>query len=179
MVACLVFPVVFLLQLPPLVCELISSVGFFVAAMASLNALFTPKFYALYSGQDIDKNLEIKKAAPTTQSVHPNLPSKVKYDETIVAGKMALKGLSTDQRLEICQMQMDQWRQLQMYYGDRADTGSGTGSTGSNSRANRPSDQVHLSERTRPDSKASYGSEQRHSVASSREVPNSSIVENG
>ncbi len=136
MVAGLVFPVVFLLDLPPAVQEIISSVGFFVAASASLNALFFPKAYMLYSGQDIDKNLEIKKVTQpaTGQIVHPNLPTNFNANEAVMAGTAALKGMSSEQKIEVCRLQLDQWRALLIYYGDRAGSGTGTGTgTGSGS----------------------------------------------
>ncbi len=136
MVSGLVFPVVFLLDLPPAVQEIISSVGFFVAASASVNALFFPKAYMLYSGQDIDKNLEIKKVTQPSpnQAVHPNLPTNFNANEAVMAGTAALKSLSTDQKLEVCRLQLDQWRALLIYYGDRAGSGSGSGTgTGSGS----------------------------------------------
>ncbi len=131
MVACLVFPVVFLLQLPPLVQEIISTVGFFVAAEASLNALFMPKMYSLYCGHDIDKNLEIKRSSTKTSGsdiVHPNLPANANHSAAIMAGSAALKNLSTEQRIEVCQLQLEHWKALQMYYGDRVGSGDGDGS---------------------------------------------------
>ena len=58
-ICCIVFPIVFLLNLDPTVQELISGIGFALASLSTLIVVFGPKSWLLLQGAELDSKLGI------------------------------------------------------------------------------------------------------------------------
>jgi len=147
MLSSLAFPVVFLLDLPPVVQQLTAAISYAVAAFVTLNAIFLPKAISLLKGDVVDENLGVgrrkkKKGEPIfpeAVATHQPTSSSSLVNSSVAAAAEALapekilRKLSADDRMLLCRQQVALWQKKMMQCGEGF--GSGSGSQGNFSSA--------------------------------------------
>jgi len=149
-VSCLAFPVVFLLDLPPVVQQMTASIAFAVAALVSLNALFLPKALAL-SGEDADDLSLSRRKTKLHVQLQQHLPQSLQQQHSeqdtaadsahthaiptlsdaddhhhLATAKLdvpdvALKGKSFEQKMSICLERIELWQRMLLQIGEDSD----------------------------------------------------------
>ena len=104
--AALIFPIVFLLNMPPLTQQLVAAVGFAVASIATVNILFLPKAFIVVSGQQFTLVFGKSKAKPKIGVESPRDGVVNAADEV----KAKLRGLSADDKVKVCGEQVAKWQ---------------------------------------------------------------------
>ena len=147
MICVMVFPIIFLLNLDPAVNQLIASLAFAVADVASISILFGPKVLTLVAGADLD-GLDIKKKSPKVAiddggeddgklekksgRMGPGEVAKGQKGDLRYADGDIHKIKNLDERANICRQQVDKWRAMLVQIEERI---SSAGSTGSGARS--------------------------------------------
>ncbi len=135
MLSALIFPIVFLLDLKPVVQQIVASIGFALAVLISMNALFLPKLLALLNDEDIGNDLKVGKKGPRfagDANIHPTETDdhdKAKNKQegvAFVASTQVLKDKTPDEKAEFIQEQILQWRAILMKTMEQSSTQSGS-----------------------------------------------------
>ena len=126
-VSSLVFPIVYLLQLPPMDQSTTVAVAFAVSVLVSTGVLFGPKLYLLMHGMDLEKDM--KKVNNVARVGHPgdagrNNSGRIHLNgdapiapietadisEAIVFSSAAMAGKDLDEKSVLCMQQIEMWR---------------------------------------------------------------------
>ena len=144
-VSSLVFPIVYLLQLPPMDQSTTVAVAFAVSVLVSTGALFGPKLYLLMHGMDLEKNMKkVNNAGDAGRNngsgsgrIHLNGDAPIAPIETadiseaIVFSSAAMRGKNLDEKSVLCMQQIEIWRAQLLKIGEET-----SGASGSRSSAN-------------------------------------------
>ena len=129
----IVFPIIFLLNLSPIINQVLTAISFFVSIIVTIFVIFVPKIIHLLSGKDIDANLAyktVKPKKPENNKIHhadtnENLVSAsnsvaaaIDPIEMEVKAAKILHGLSNFERLRVCGNQIDMWNNMLLKIGD-------------------------------------------------------------
>ena len=118
----LIFPIIFLLNMPALTRQLIAAIGFTVSAIVTISILFIPKVLKFIDNNE--KNEDIAKRDSRSAKINPEaavgglvITSKankaatmIESDKAIVNSEAALKGLSMDDKARVCIDQISKWQ---------------------------------------------------------------------
>jgi hypothetical protein len=116
MISLLVFPVVFLLNLPPATQQLIASVSFAFAGYLTTGIIFGPKMLSLvYYGEDLGSNMEVQHKANNKIAPEGAAAGFNQITGTFVRSTVAMKKMSHDQRVVLCRQQVAEWEALLMH----------------------------------------------------------------
>ena len=124
--AALIFPIVFLLNMPPLTQQLVAAIGFSVASIATANVLFLPKAFNVIRGHEITMTLGINKPPPKI-----GVESPVAGEDEV---KKKLRGLAADDKVRVCAEQLAKWQAALM----NAQTGTSGGRSSSLNASGQP-----------------------------------------
>jgi len=143
-VSAIVFPIVFLIKLDPQTAELITGIGFSLANISAQGALFLPKALLLWSGAELDKNMNI---------IYPpgRGPQKQKIDDVnnnnneangggrsdgapIYAGESKL-GKNKEENVKICKEQILKWQKMLLFIESRSLNSNSSNSSSSMGRS--------------------------------------------
>ena len=148
----LIFPIVFLLNMPPLTQQLVTISGFGVGAIVTLVVLFGPKVYILYSGMDMNADFGVvnlnrpgkgraTKIAPETGEglISPGHRQVAPSSQSITIGdfqsiETLLKGHTTDTKVRLCMEHINLWQQALLKYNDESSSNSHHGSAPASKR---------------------------------------------
>lgn len=109
MISVLAFPVVFLLNLEPVVRQIVATLSFAFAGYATIVILFGPKVLALvYYRTDLDGIEKGNKVSPEGEL------AKASSSRPVIQGSTALNKMTSDQRVAFIKKQMEEWGVLLM-----------------------------------------------------------------
>ena len=118
----LIFPVIFLLDLPPTTVQIVSGIGFAVASLTTSLIIFVPKMWTIWHGEDLTPSLKIGKVAGskispeihktsgtvnTGSTLSPSTSNRVTDTDYV---DKSLKGLPTEAKVKLCVEQVNRWQ---------------------------------------------------------------------
>ena len=138
------FPIIFILDMSPIINQMITAIVFFITIIVTIFVIFIPKIVHLLRGKDIDSNLAFKKVKrkPDNNKIHQAetieravsgtviAQSLDPADMEVVAGKV-LHGLSNFERLKVCNNYITMWNNMLLKIGDGSYNSSHPSSHGS------------------------------------------------
>jgi hypothetical protein len=127
----LVIPIVFLFGLDPLITDFLTAIGFEIAALVALSALFGPKLVSLFgfSGMatalvNSAKNASRKRVGPDSSDTTVAVSREVHMVDNQLAS--TLKGMKWSDRVEYCRAELAKWQGLLVEETARYDSSAGS-----------------------------------------------------
>ena len=134
----LIFPILFLLNLPPSTQQVIAASGFGIAAFITATVLFVPKIHMLISGHDIASDLKLRakdsrkgqksmRVSPSNETpltvrspgaVTPASVYRGDADSVYLNCDYAMKGLSEEAKAKLCVDQINKWQAALLRLGE-------------------------------------------------------------
>jgi hypothetical protein len=113
MISVLVMPIIYFLGLAPYDRDLIASLGFAFGAIVALVLLFAPKMLALYAPFVVSAKVLSNDVVKNSAKKYGDLPRDENgAPKSVYDSEDILKGKSREQKMRICQEQMQGWQAL-------------------------------------------------------------------
>ena len=134
----IIMPVCYLLGLNAVIVEILASLGFAIGALASTALLIVPKCFFIWSGNDFDSRMEVRKQNQAQANEDMSVSISVSEAALLQAGAKALHGLDLDAKFGLCQRQIEHWRAMLVDVGERRSSGTNSGTNALTQAASIP-----------------------------------------
>ena len=129
----IMFAIIFLLNLPPIINQILTSLSFFFAIIVTISVIFVSKIIYLFQGKDMNgklsmnDNIKNKRKNKSQTRIHNiQFQRQMEITQTISKDdlntmKKVLNGLNNSKKLQLCLQNINIWNDLLMKIGDSSD----------------------------------------------------------